>query len=146
MKESNAKQTKKIDMLNGTLFDKIILFAIPIAISSILQQLFNSADSAVIGKFVGAHALAAVGVNGPLVSLFVNLLAGSSVGANVVVAAYLGSKQYDRIKTAIGTCVAYSLVGGLIIAVIGQFISEPVLHMIGTPDEILSLSALLISL
>ena len=73
MKESNAKQTKKIDMLNGTLFDKIILFAIPIAISSILQQLFNSADSAVIGKFVGAHALAAVGVNGPLVSLFVNL-------------------------------------------------------------------------
>lgn len=142
MKENNARQSKKIDMLNGTLFDKIILFAIPIAISSILQQLFNSADSAVIGKFVGAHALAAVGVNGPLVSLFVNLLAGSSVGANVVVAAYLGSKQYDRIRTAIGTCVAYSLVGGFIIAVIGQFISEPVLHMIGTPDEILSLSAL----
>ena len=142
MKDNNAKQTKKIDMLNGTLFDKIILFAIPIAISSILQQLFNSADSAVIGKFVGAHALAAVGVNGPLVSLFVNLLAGSSVGANVVVAAYLGSKQYDRIKTAIGTCVAYSLVGGFIIAVIGQFISEPVLYMIGTPGEILSLSAL----
>lgn len=142
MKENSTKQRKKIDMLNGSLFDKIVLFAIPIAISSILQQLFNSADSAVIGKFVGAHALAAVGVNGPLVSLFVNLLAGSSVGANVVVGAYLGSKQYDRIKTAIGTCVAFSLVGGFVIALIGQFISEPVLHLIGTPDEILPLSTL----
>ena len=141
MKEDNTKQNK-IDMLNGTLFDKIIIFAIPIALSSILQQLFNSADSAVIGKFVGANALAAVGVNGPLVSLFVNLLAGSSVGANVVVAAYLGSKQYDKIKTAIGSCVAYSLAGGFVIALIGQFVSEPILYLIGTPEEILSLSTL----
>lgn len=142
MKETKLKQRKKIDMLNGSLFDKIIIFAIPIAISSILQQLFNSADSAVIGRFVGLQALAAVGVNGPLVSLFVNLLAGSSVGANVVVATYLGSKQYDRIKTAIGSCIAFSIVGGLVIAIIGQFISEPLLHLIGTPNDILSLSSL----
>ena len=138
----NKKTKKSIDMLNGTLFDKIIFFAIPIAISSILQQLFNSADSAVVGKFAGSLSLAAVGVNGPLVSLFVNLLAGCSVGANVVIATFLGSKQHERIKTAIGSCVSFSLLFGLVIAILGQFISEPILYYIGTPIEILDLSSL----
>ena len=80
------KKSKQVDMLRGSLADKIILFALPLAASSILQQLFNSADVAVAGRFAGSEALAAVGGNSPVINLIVNLFVGFSIGANVVIA------------------------------------------------------------
>ena len=78
------KKKKTFDMLNGSIWDKLILFALPLAASSILQQLFNAADVAVVGSFAGSGALAAVGANGPIINLLVNSFVGLSVGANVV--------------------------------------------------------------
>lgn len=96
------KKSKQVDMLRGSLADKIILFALPLAASSILQQLFNSADVAVAGRFAG-RALAAVGGNSPVINLIVNLFVGFSIGANVVIASAIGqgnkkkqTEQYIR--------------------------------------------------
>lgn len=135
---SNNKTKKQLDILNGSILDKIVLFALPIALSSALQQLFNSADSAVVGRFSGHEALAAVGVNGPIVALFINLFVGVSVGANVVISTLIGSKQYDRIKNVVGTCILGSLLAGLLLAVFGQFIAKPLLVLMSTPEETLN--------
>ena len=80
-------------MLHGSLLDKILLFALPLAASSILQQLFNSVDVAVVGRFASSQAQAAVGCNGPVVNLMINLFVGISVGTNVVIANYIGQKK-----------------------------------------------------
>lgn len=85
------KAKNKIDMLNGSLWNKILLFAIPIAASNILQQLFNSADAAVVGRFSGSQALAAVGSNGPIINIIISLFVGISLGANVVIANLIGA-------------------------------------------------------
>ena len=83
-------KTNQIDMLHGPLLRKILLFALPIAITSSLQQLFNATDVAVVGQFAGSEALAAVGSNGPVINLIVNLLVGTTIGTNVVIANYIG--------------------------------------------------------
>ena len=89
---------KRMDMLTGSLWDKILIFALPLALSSILQQLFNSVDMAVVGHFAAepAKATAAVGCNGPVINLIVNLFIGISVGANVVIANHLGSQERKK--------------------------------------------------
>ena len=83
---------RSIDMLNGPLWNKILLFALPLAATSMLQQLFNATDVAVVGQFVGKHAMAAVGSNAPLISLTINLFVGISIGSNVVIAKFTGQK------------------------------------------------------
>ena len=89
--------SNRMDMLNGSIFDKILLFALPLAISSILQQLFNSVDVAVVGRFASSEALAAVGSNSSVISLLINLFVGISVGANVVIANYIGQGKTEKI-------------------------------------------------
>ena len=96
-------QNKKIDMLNGPLVGKIVIFALPLALSSILQQLFNSADLAVVGRFDSDKAMAAVGSNSSLVNLIVSLFLGLSVGANVVVARLIGQGRKDKANEAVHT-------------------------------------------
>ena len=96
MNMSKSKNGHDTDMLSGSLWDKILMFALPLAASSMLQQLFNSADVAVVGKFTGKQALAAVGSNGPVINLLVNFFVGISVGTNVVIARYIGSGNEKR--------------------------------------------------
>ena len=91
-----TKKTKEMDMLNGGLAGKLILFSIPLAFSSILQQLFNSADVAVVGRFAGSAALAAVGGNSPVINLLINMFVGLSIGANVIIANFIGQGREDR--------------------------------------------------
>ena len=94
----SAQKNKQMDMLNGPLLKKILFFALPLAASSILQQLFNSADVAVVGRFAGSKSLAAVGGNTPVISLLINLFVGLSVGANVVIGKKKKLKnQYTRL-------------------------------------------------
>ena len=111
--------SNRMDMLNGSIFDKILLFALPLAISSILQQLFNSVDVAVVGRFASSEALAAVGSNSSVISLLINLFVGISVGANVVIANYIGQGKTEKIQDAVHTVMIISLISGVFLLVLG---------------------------
>lgn len=129
-------------MLQGPLLGKILLFALPLAASSILQQLFNSADVAVAGRFAGYQAQAAVGVNGPVINLLINLFVGLSVGGNVVIANYIGQHKDHEIQSAVHTVVALSLVSGFFLLAVGQAAARPLLSAMGTPEDTLDLAVM----
>lgn len=131
-----------MDMLHGSLLDKILLFALPLAASSILQQLFNSADAAVAGRFAGSQALAAVGGNAPVVSLIINLFVGMSVGANVIIANYIGQKNTKKVHEAVHTVYIMALVLGIVMMMMGQLIARPILILINTPSDVINLATL----
>ncbi|MGN0163977.1 MAG: MATE family efflux transporter [Candidatus Ornithomonoglobus sp.] len=131
---------KEMDMLGGSLWDKILIFALPLAASSILQQLFNSADIAIVGRFVGSQALAAVGSNGPIVNLLINIFVGISVGANVVISRLIGAGRTRRISAAVHTAIVVAVISGIFVACVGLAITRPVLQLISTPDDIIDLS------
>ncbi|MCH5291298.1 MAG: MATE family efflux transporter [Treponema sp.] len=129
-------KTSEIDMLNGPLGSKILLFALPLAATGILQQLFNAADIVVIGRAVGKHAMAAVGCNGPVIGLIVNLFLGISLGANVVIANFTGQHSDQKIQDAVHTAVLLPIVSGVGIALIGEAVAYPLLRLLGVPDEV----------
>ena len=133
---------RQVDMLNGGLFKKMLFFAIPIGCSNILQQLFNSADAAVVGQFAGKEALAAVGANGAIVSLLVNLFAGMSVGVNVVLANYIGSKNNEKIKELINSIIPLGFVVGMLIGTFGILISRFMHRITSTPSDVIELAIL----
>ena len=126
-------------MLSGSLADKILLFAIPLAASSILQQLFNSVDVAVVGHFASDPALAtaAVGCNAPIINLVINLFVGVSVGANVVVSSFIGAGRRDEVNRTVHSAMSLAIVCGLLLLVIGVSIAEPALSALDTPQEVL---------
>ena len=132
-----VKKTNGIDMLNGPLAKKLIMFALPIFASSSLQQLFNSADVAVAGRFALDGALAAVGSNGVLVGLFVNLFVGLSVGANVVISQLIGQQNTKEVKPVVHTPMLFSFLCGIFSAVVGILLSRPLLELIDTPADVL---------
>ena len=136
------KKSYEIDMLNGALLPKILLFAVPLALSSILQLLFNAADVIVLGRYVSAEALAAVGSTSSFVNLLVNFFIGISVGVNVMVgqsyAKHNDSMVFDVVHTAIGS----SIVAGIIFIFVGIGLSEPLMILMGSPDEVRYMSVL----
>ena len=136
------RKTKELDYLNGSLWDKILLFAIPVAVSGMLQQLFNAADLAVIGKYCGSVELAAVGSNSAMISLIVSLFTGLSVGTNVVLAKYIGQKEENKIKQVVHTSIIIAIVSGLLLIVLGMIFAKRLLVLMLTPENILSLAAL----
>lgn len=136
------KNPKSIDMLNGPLLTKLVFFAMPIALTSVLQQLFNSADIVVCGRFVGSVALAAVGANAQIINLFINSFLGLSVGANVMIANYIGAGKTHKIYNVVHTAMTFAIIFGLLIAVLGLFFSRSLLVFLGTPEEILEPSTL----
>ena len=125
-----------MDMLEGSLWDKIFVFSLPLAFTSILQQLFNAADVAVLGNFVGNDAVAAVGNNIPIIGLVVNLFVGGSLGANVVVARYLGMKNQKNANDAVHTAFFLALLTGCAIALIGVPFARVFIDMLGVPDNV----------
>ncbi|WP_302625693.1 MATE family efflux transporter [uncultured Eubacterium sp.] len=133
-------KNREIDILNGSLIDKIILFALPLAASSILQQLFNSADVAVVGKFAGSEALAAVGANGAVINLLVNLFVGLSVGANVVISTFIGKGEEQNIKKAVHTSILIAILSGLLLMIIGITFAKTILTAMSTPENIIDLA------
>lgn len=141
-KEDRGKRKNSMDMLQGPLLGKIFFFALPLAISAVLQQLFNAADVAVVGRFASPDAMAAVGSNAPVIGLLVNLFLGLSVGANVVIANLIGAGQKDRIRDAVHTILALAILMGFILTVFGIAISPAVLGLMGAPEEVMNLSVL----
>ena len=138
MMDLTHKKSKEMDMLNGGLAGKLILFAIPLAFSSILQQLFNSADVAVVGRFAGDTALAAVGSCVALVGIFVNLVVGLSVGPNAALATLIGQKKREQINEMLHTILTFGAILGILLMGIGMLSARTVLELSGTPDSVLN--------
>lgn len=130
----------EMDMTTGPILSKLLLFAIPLMLSSVLQLLFNAADVVVVGRFEGENALAAVGSNGALINLIVNVFMGLSIGANVLIARFFGAGAYKDTSDAVHTTIALSLVGGLFFGVFGAIFAKTFLVWMGSPAEVLPLA------
>ena len=130
----------KIDILHGPLLKSILLFALPLASSSILQQLFNAVDLAVVGRFASSIDQAAVGCNGALINLMINFFVGISVGANVVIATCLGSGKTDNVSKAVHTALTLGLGAGIIILLFNLLFAHNILAMMDTPEDTLPLA------
>lgn len=135
-------RNRDMDMCSGPLFTKILIFALPIMAMNILQLLFNAADMVIVGRFSGSKALAAVGATGALINLIVTLFMGLSVGTSVIVAQDYGAGQAGDVSRSVHTSIAISIIGGLIVMIVGLVLCEPLLKIMGTPEDILSLSVL----
>lgn len=142
--QKNKGKIYEIDMCNGPIFSKIVLFAIPLMISGVLQLLFNAADIIVVGRFAGSESLAAVGSTSALVNLIVNVFIGLSVGANVLVAQFYGARKNRELEETVHTAMLVALLGGIILIVIGQILAPPLLRIMGTPEDVFPLSVLYI--
>lgn len=140
MKKEKSKSFE-IDMCNGPILKKMLLFALPLMCSSILQLLFNAVDVIVVGQYVGDNALAAVGSTSSLIHLFVNFFIGLSIGVNVLVANYYGAKQERHLSETVHTAMAISIVSGVFLAIIGVIFSPSILRMMQTPEEVLPLAS-----
>lgn len=136
------KSTYEIDMLNGPLLGKIIIYAVPLMISGMLQLAFNAVDLIVVGQFAGSNAMAAVGCTSALTNMIVSLFIGISAGVNVLIARFYGANQKEDLKEVVHTAVALSVVGGVFLAVVGIVISRPILGLMGTPDELIDYAAI----
>lgn len=141
MAGSNTKKYE-IDMCNGPLLGKILVFYIPLMLSGILQLLFNAADIAVVGRFAGNESLAAVGSTSALTNLMVNLFIGLSVGANVLVARYYGAGQEKEVKEMVQTAIATAVISGVLLIFVGFFVSKPALVLMDTPENVINHSVL----
>lgn len=125
------------DLTTGTPWKRIVGFAVPMLIGNIAQQLYNTADSVIVGRYVGDNALAAVGGAGPILNLLLVLFAGISMGAGVMVAQYFGAKDRGRLSRTIGTCITLTAIASALIMVLGPLLSRPLLELLNTPDSII---------
>lgn len=134
------KKQYQIDMCHGSLWNKILLFALPLMASSALQLLFNAADVVVVGRYAGKEALAAVGSNTSLINLTINLFVGLSVGTNVVVARDLGAGRKDNVSRSVHTSVALALVSGVGLMVFGVVMVRQLLTWMESPTDVIDLA------
>ena len=130
----------QIDMLHGPIIGPMILFALPLAMTGVLQQLFNTADVLVLGQFVSTEALAAVGNNSPIIGLLVNLFMGVSLGANVVIARFIGAHDLKETIRAVHTSFLLALIFGVLVAVIGELMARPMLEALSVPTSVMPLA------
>ena len=128
--------TRNIDMLQGSFWDKLIIFALPLALTGVFQQLFNAADVAVLGQFVGKNAMAAVGNNISVIGILVNLFMGLSLGSNVVIARFIGAKKPEKVGTAVQTSFALALITGVLLLGLGEAIAGPIIKWLEVPAEV----------
>ncbi len=136
---------QKLDMLNGSIWNKLPDFALPIAATGILEQLFNASDIAIVGNFAQTDktvAVAAVGANSPIIGLILNLFIGIALGANVVIANAIGRDDRQTVQKAVHTSMVVSVIGGVLVAIIGELIAEPLLTVLNVPDDVLELALL----
>ena len=133
-------------MLNGPIWNKIPLFALPIAATAMLEQLFNASDIAVVGNFTAkaqrTAAVAAVGANSPVIGLIVNLFVGIALGANVIIANAIGRDDKDSVQKAVNTSIIMALGGGFAVAIIGELAAAPILSSLNVPDDVFPLALL----
>ena len=136
------KRSYEIDMCNGPLLKKILIFSVPLMLSGILQLLFNAADIIVVGQFTGKTALAAVGATSSLYNLIVNIFIGLSAGVSILVARYYGAQEWKNVGESVHTSMLLSLLSGLILIFAGIFITKPMLELMDTPSDVIGQSVL----
>ncbi len=127
-----------VDMRVGSPVKQIVRFTIPMLLGNIAQQLYNTVDSIIVGRFVGDNALAAVGSAGPILNLMLVLFMGISVGASIMVSQYFGAMQREDLSRTIGCCITLTGIASLIIMIVGPFLSGPLLRLLNTPESIIS--------
>ena len=137
MSEKEKKNKNSIDMLQGPLRGKIVLFALPFMATSVLQQLFNATDIAIVGRFASSQDMAAVGSNTSVITLVVGLFVGMSVGTNVLVARLIGRGKNEDIREAVTTAMTLAVMGGFILIGVGNLVARPLLEAMGTPEDVL---------
>ena len=136
------KKSYEINMCEGPILGKVLIFSIPLMLSGILQLLFNAADVIVVGRFAGSQSLAAVGSTSALINLLINVFMGFSVGVNVLVARYYGGRKERDVSETVHTAVTLSLVCGLILVAVGLALTRPLLELMGTPDDVIDKAVL----
>lgn len=140
---SNTEKRPKLDMLNGSIWNKIPQYALPVAATGILEQLFNASDIAIVGNFTGSQStasVAAVGANSPLIGLILNLFIGIALGANVVIANAVGRKDKKQIHDAVHTSIVAALLGGVLLAILGELLVSTILRHLNVPAEVFPLA------
>lgn len=131
------KLTEPVDMTQGSPWKKIVLFAVPMLVGNIAQQLYNTVDSVVVGNYVGDNALAAVGSAGPILNLLIVLFVGISVGAGIMVSQYFGAKEREKLSTTIGNCITLTGIATVFVMVVASFVAKPLLVLLDTPESII---------
>lgn len=134
---------RRFDMINSSIWKTIPLFALPVAATAILEQLFNASDIAIVGNFTGAQktaAVAAVGANSAIIALVVNLFVGIALGANVVIANAVGRKDDESVRKAVHTSIVVSVFGGILVGVLGEIFATPILRLLNVPDDVFPLA------
>lgn len=137
--EKTAKTKPKMDMIHGSIWNKIIQYAFPVAATGILEQLFNASDIAIVGNFTGSArtaSVAAVGANSPIVGLILNFFIGIALGANVVIANAIGRKDEGTIHRAVHTSVITAVIGGLLVALLGELLVGNLLSVLNVPADV----------
>lgn len=145
MKKINS--SSRMDMIHGPIWNKLPLFALPVAATGILEQLFNASDVAIVGNFASTDrtaAIAAVGANSPVIGVILNLFIGISLGANVVIANAIGRQDKKSVEQAVHTSVLAALIGGLLVTILGEIWIQPVLSLLHVPEDVFSYALLYI--
>ena len=131
-----------VDLIHGTLFKKILFMAMQLALTGIIQQFFNAADIAMIGRFVDKDAMAAVGSSAPIITTLISLFIGLSIGTNVVLAAFIGKNEIDNVKKTVHTSIVLAILSGILLTVIGEILTYPLLVWLEVPVEIIGTAEL----
>lgn len=142
MSAQKSSKTYTMDLCEGSILNKLLLFSLPLIASSVLQLFFNAADVIVVGQFAGDHALAAVGSNGSIINLLVNVFMGLSVGANVLVARFFAAKQEEELRKTVHTAISVSVICGVFLAFVGFFAARQLLIWMQSPAEVIDLATL----
>ena len=137
-----AKNKYEIDMINGTIMPKLIIFAIPLMLSGILQLLFNAVDIIVVGRFSGSQSLAAVGSTSSLINMLTNLFIGISLGANVLAARFYAAGKHKEMSETVHTSILTAFISGVLMIFVGIFFSRPALELMDTPSDVIELATL----
>ena len=139
---NRTRSSYEIDMCNGPILQGVLRFALPLALSGILQLTFNAADVIVVGQFAGQTALAAVGSTGALINLIINLFAGLSTGVNVLVANYRGAGRDEDAAKTVHTAILTAAFGGLVLVFVGVLLSRPLLELMDSPEDVIDQATL----
>ncbi len=140
------KKSYEMNMCEGPLVGKMLVFTIPLMFSGILQLLFNAADTIVVGRYAGSEALAAVGSTTSLINLLVNMFMGLSVGANILISRYYGEKKEEDIKETVHTSLTVAALAGVVLAVVGNVFAKPLLVLMGSPEDVVDLAAVYVKI
>ena len=137
-----AAINRSTDMTTGSIWKRMVSFAVPVFLGNLCQQLYNTVDSVIVGKFVGKQALAAVASSGNLIFMMTGFFMGLFIGAGIVIAQYFGARNYEKVRSAVHTDIAFALCCGVLLTLLGVFFTPTILTWMRTPADVLSTSIL----